>query len=57
MKKFNEVRFLHSKLQIYDNEFHVPSFPCPYPKLPPPFIVHSHLLKIVYLSTNPPLLL
>ena len=28
MKKLNEGRFLHAKSQIYDNKFHVPSFPC-----------------------------
>ena len=35
MKKLNEGRFLHAKSQIYENEFHVPSFP--YSKLSPSF--------------------
>ena len=60
MKKLNEGQFFHEKSQIYDNEFHVPSFPCrtyfsiAYPLL---LLFTSHLLKIVYLSTNPALLL
>ena len=28
MKKLNGGRFLHAKLKIYDNEYHVPNFPC-----------------------------
>ena len=60
MKKLNEGRFFQAKSQIYDNEFHVPSFPCrthfsfPYLLL---LLFTPHLLKIVYLSTNPALLL
>ena len=56
MKKLNEGQFFHVKSQIYDNEFHVPSFPCrthfsvPYPLL---LLFTPHQLKIVYFSTNP----
>ena len=40
MKKLNKGRFLRAKSQIYDNEFHVTSFPGRtqnYPPPPPPF--------------------
>ena len=60
MKKLNESQFLHVKSQIYDNEFHVPSFPffyCSPPSIkdslpfhqPTPFIIISPSL-----TSNPP---
>ena len=36
MKKLNKGRFLRAKSQIYDNEFHVTSFPGRTQNYPPP---------------------
>ena len=62
MKKLNKGRFLHAKSQIYDNEFHVTSFPGRtqnYPP-PPPFLLftfpptHSFYSNPLSLTSNPP---
>ena len=50
IKKLNEGQFLHVKSEIYDNQFHVPSFPFFYCS-PPPIrllksIPHQHLIPL-----------
>ena len=50
MKKLNEWRFLHGKLQNWDYDFHSSIFPCCTRKSPLLLIVHPLLLEIIYLS-------
>ena len=63
MKKLNKGRFLRAKSQIYDNEFHVTSFPGRtqnYPRPPPPLLLfifpptHSFYSNPLSLTSNPP---
>ena len=60
MKKLNKGRFLRAKSQIYDNEFHVTSFPGRTQNYPPPFLLftfpptHSFYSNPLSLTSNPP---